>query len=74
MRAAFGVTCKPAPNSSTEFTLSYMATVNPARAKAIAAVSPAIPAPAIIARRVKLQARSRNSHSAGEQGPPRSLL
>ena len=74
MRAAFGVTCNPAPNSSSEFALSYMATVNPARNSAIAAVSPAIPAPAMIARRDKLQARSRNSHSAGKQGPLRLLL
>jgi hypothetical protein len=54
MRAAFGVTCNPAPNSSSEIALSYMATVNPARTSAIAAVSPAIPAPATIARRGKL--------------------
>lgn len=74
MRVAFGVTCKPAPNSSIEFAFSYMATVNPARDSAIAAVSPAIPAPAMIARRGKVQARSRNSHSTGEQGPLRSLL
>jgi hypothetical protein len=51
-----------------------MATVNPARDSAIAAVSPAIPAPAMIARRGKLQAGSRNSHSVGEQGALRSLL
>ena len=73
IRAAFGVTCNPAPSSSSEFALSYMATVNPARNSAIAAVSPAIPAPAMIARRGKLQTRSRNSQSAGKQVPLRLL-
>jgi hypothetical protein len=36
---------------------------------AIAVASPPIPAPAMIARRDKRHATSRNSHSAGEQRP-----
>ena len=73
MRVAFGVSCSPAPNSSSAFALSYIATLKPACSSAIAAVSPAIPAPAMIARRGKRQATSLNSHSAGEQGPFRLL-
>jgi hypothetical protein len=68
MRVAFGVSWSPAPNSSSVFALSYIATLKPAGRSANAAVSPAIPAPAMIARGDKPQATSRNSHSAGEQG------
>ena len=69
MRVAFGVSCSPAPNSSSVFAFSYIATLKPACNSAIAEASPPIPAPAMIARRDKRQTISRNSHSEGEQGP-----
>jgi hypothetical protein len=51
------------------FAFSYIATLKPACNRAIAVASPPIPAPAMIARRDKCHATSRNSHSAGEQRP-----
>ena len=67
---AFGVSCRPAPNSSSRSARSYSVTSKPACDSARAVESPPMPAPAMIARRPTRHAASRHSHSAGSHRRP----